>query len=211
MATVILDAAHGGTDSGAHGDPSEGGAEEKDLVLAIALGMRRELERQGVRVVMTRQTDVTLSLDERAAAANAWPGGFFVTLHVASSGSPKTAVAYSFGWPPGGGMASAAGLPAARPAAGAITWDEAQAGYASQSRRLAEVLQVELAQKLPGSPDAPQLAAVRQLRIVAHPAVAVELASVAMEDPQSLARTALPLANAVVRAIAAYREATAKP
>jgi N-acetylmuramoyl-L-alanine amidase len=108
-------------------------------------------------------------------------------------------------------MASAAGLPAARPAAGAITWDEAQAGYASQSRRLAEVLQVELAQKLPGSPDAPQLAAVRQLRIVAHPAVAVELASVAMEDPQSLARTALPLANAVVRAIAAYREATAKP
>jgi N-acetylmuramoyl-L-alanine amidase len=176
---------------------------EKDLVLVIAQGMRRELERQGFRILLTRQTDATVSFDDRAGFANAYSGGFFVSLHVASSGTPKTALAYSFGSPLGGNSTR---NPARAQASGAVAWEQAQAGFMEQSQRLAGLLQVELAQKLPGSPDASQLAEVRQLRIVAHPAVAIELSSVADEDALALERLGTPLANALVRAIAAYRE-----
>jgi len=200
---VILDPAHGGTDSGAHGGPEEEGAVEKDLVLTIAQNMRREMERQGVRVVLTRQGDTAISLDDRAALANGIGSGFFVSLHIASTGARNTAQAYSFGTPLG------AAPPVFPPRAlrmEAVPWDNAQAGYVVPSRRLAELLQVELAQKLGGSPDVPQFAQVRQLRIVAHPAVAIELSRVGEENPGSLEKTAVPLANALLRAIAAYRQ-----
>ncbi len=200
---VILDPAHGGTDSGARGGSEDENAVEKDLVLAIAQNMRREMERQGVRVVLTRQGDVTLSLDDRASLANGIGSGFFVTLHVASTGEPNTAQAYSFGTPLGSAPPV---FPPRALGIQAVPWDNAQAAYLVPSRRLAELLQVELAQKLGGSPDIPQFAQVRQLRIVAHPAVAIELSSVAEDDPESLEKAAVPLANALVRAIAAYRQ-----
>ena len=199
---VVLDPAHGGADNGARAIAEEG-AVEKDLVLAIAQAMRHEMERQGARVLLTRQADVALSIDDRAALANAAAQGFFVTLHVASTGDPNTAMAYSFGAPQGG----APPLVLPRPAGFfALRWEDAQNGYLVASRRLAELLQVELAQKLPGSADVPQFAEVRQLRVVARPAVAIELSSVAEADAPSLTRTAIPLANALLRAIAAYRQ-----
>ncbi|HXZ19051.1 MAG TPA: N-acetylmuramoyl-L-alanine amidase [Candidatus Acidoferrales bacterium] len=201
--TVILDPAHGGPDSGAHGDLSEEGAAEKDLVLAIALGMRRELERQGIRVILTRQNDAAVSINDRAAVANALGAGYFVSLHVGSTGEANTAQTYSFGTPHG--SAPPAFVP--RPAGiEAVRWDDAQAGYAIASRRLAELLQVELAQKLPRSSDVPQFAEVRQLRVVAHPAVAIELSRVEQANPESLQKTAAPLAAALVKAIAVYRQ-----
>jgi N-acetylmuramoyl-L-alanine amidase len=201
--TVILDPAHGGPDSGAHGEPSEEEAMEKDLVLAIALGMRRELERQGVRVVLTRQNDMGMSIDERAAVANSLGAGFFVSLHVGSTGEANTAETYSFGTPHG--AAPPAFVPRL-PGIEAVRWDDAQAGYLVASRRLAELLQVELAQKLPRSSDLPQFAEVRQLRVVAHPAVAIELSRVAEDNPEALEATAAPLAAALVRAMTAYRQ-----
>ena len=201
---LVLDPAHGGTDNGAHVTGGEESAVEKDLVLNIAHAMRREMERQGARVLLTRQTDAALSIDERAALANSAPFGFFVTLHVGSTGQPNTAVAYSFGAPKGGAP------PVVLPRTGsflAVRWDEAQSAYVVASRRLAELLQVELAQKLPGSPDVPQFAEVRQLRVVGRPAVAIELSSVSEENAESLMKSATPLANALLRAISAYRQA----
>jgi N-acetylmuramoyl-L-alanine amidase len=200
---VILDPAHGGADSGAHANPEEEEAVEKDLVLAIALTMRREMERQGAHVLLTRQTDTAVSIDDRAALANGTALGFFVSLHVGSTGPPNTAVAYSFGAPPGGAPPV---QPPRKIAAMAVRWDEAQNAYAVASRRFAELVQVELAQKLPGSPDVPEFAEVRQLRVVARPALAIELSSVGQEDAERLERTAVPLANALLRAIAAYRQ-----
>ena len=201
--TVILDPAHGGPDSGAHGAPSEEGAVEKDLVLAIALSMRRELERQGVRVVLTRQNDTAVSINDRAAVANGVGAGFFVSLHVGSTGEANTAETYSFGTPQGGAPPAFTPRP---PGTEAVRWDDAQTGYVVASRRLAELVQVELAQKLPRSADVPQFAEVRQLRVVAHPAVAIELSRVAEENPGALEKTAAPLAAALVRAITAYRQ-----
>jgi N-acetylmuramoyl-L-alanine amidase len=199
---VILDPAHGGPDSGAHGGAEEGGV-EKDLVLAIAQGMRRELERQGIRVVLTRQGDTPVSIDERAALANSLGSGFFVSLHVGSTGDPNTAQAYSFGTPLGGAPPAFVQRPIGLDL---VRWDDAQTAYAVPSRRLAELLQVELAQKLHGSADVPQFAEVRQLRVVAHPAVAIELSNVGEDNAASLEKAAAPLANALVRALASYRQ-----
>jgi len=198
---VILDPAHGGPDNGAHGGEDE--AVEKDLVLTIAQGMRRELERQGIRVVLTRLGDTAVSIDERAALANGLGSGFFVSLHVGSTGDANTAQAYSFGAPLGGAPPATAPRPLGLDL---VRWNDAQASYVVASRRLAELVQVELAQKLRGSVDVPEFAELRQLRVVAHPAVAIELSNVGEENSAALEKAGAPLANALARALAAYRQ-----
>ena len=84
--TVVIDAGHGGDDSGALG---RSGLVEKDLVLHLAKELRRELSRRGLQVVMTRQGDTFVSLEERFAIANDARGDLFVSIHAnASSDSP---------------------------------------------------------------------------------------------------------------------------
>ena len=86
-------------------------------------------------------------------------------------------------------------------------WRDAQQAYAAQSRKLAEFIQIQLGQKLRGSAEVPQAAAVRQLRSVTSPAVAVELSSVAAADRRPLDQAAPALAEAVARAVAAFKAA----
>ncbi|MBO6552518.1 MAG: N-acetylmuramoyl-L-alanine amidase [Roseitalea sp.] len=80
--TVVLDPGHGGIDSGAVG---VGGTREKDVVLAFARTMRDELQAiGGVEVVMTREDDVFISLDERVRFARQHGAALFVSLHADS-------------------------------------------------------------------------------------------------------------------------------
>jgi N-acetylmuramoyl-L-alanine amidase len=73
---IILDPAHGGTNTGARG---ENGLVEKDLVLQIARTLQAQLENQGYRVLMTRTDDSNPSYDDRAAMANAYRDAIFIT------------------------------------------------------------------------------------------------------------------------------------
>ena len=75
--TVTIDPGHGGIDPGC----GEEGALEKDIVLPISMALKELLEQAGVTVVMTRQTDETLSLDKRAEIANAAGSDLFVSVH----------------------------------------------------------------------------------------------------------------------------------
>lgn len=193
--TVVLDPGHGGADSGARGGT---GLVEKDLVLRIAQNVVPVLEREGWRVVLTRRGDELRSFDERAAVANAEPGAVFLTLHIGSTGAFGTARVYSFS-----GFAPEPRDDNPR-APGLLPWDRAQQPYLESSRRLAALLQSELARRLPGSPEAPASAAVRQLRSIAAPAVALELASVAVNDARALEALAPALAEAIVRALATF-------
>lgn len=78
--TVVLDPGHGGHDTGAVGPT---GLMEKDVVLDLALRLRRLLqERLGVRVILTREEDVFVPLQERTAIANRAKADFFISLHV---------------------------------------------------------------------------------------------------------------------------------
>lgn len=76
--TVVLDPGHGGRDPGAIGI---GGTQEKDVTLALGQRLRRLLERDGFRVVMTREDDATLDLEERTARAEGAGGDVFISLH----------------------------------------------------------------------------------------------------------------------------------
>jgi N-acetylmuramoyl-L-alanine amidase len=80
--TVVLDPGHGGRDPGATG---VGGLREKDLTLRLARTLRPKLETLGFRVVMTREDDRTIDLEERTAIAEAGGGDLFVSLHANAS------------------------------------------------------------------------------------------------------------------------------
>lgn len=196
VGTVVIDPAHGGPDAGARG---AGGVIESEVVLTLARLLRGELERHGWRVVLTRQGNDNPSFDERATIANGQRGAVFISLHVSSTGPVSTARAYS--------MPQAAS-PGENPLAerpGVVRWETAQEMFAARSRRLAELVQIQLAQKFRGSAEAPPESPVRQLKTIAAPAIAIEVSSVSVPDRTPLEQMAQPLAEAVARALAAFR------
>jgi N-acetylmuramoyl-L-alanine amidase len=85
--TIVLDPGHGGTDPGAIGI---GGLREKDVTLRLALALKPKLEARGFQVVMTRNSDRTLSLEERTAIAEGSRGDVFVSLH--ANAAPRRAL-----------------------------------------------------------------------------------------------------------------------
>lgn len=188
---VVLDAAHGGTDLGARG-PS--GIRESDLNLYFAAQLKIALETNGFQVIQTRQGNENPSFDDRSAMANAQRGAIFVSLHVGSTGLPGTARVYVM-----------SDLPSASEANGLIPWDRAQAPFLPLSRRFGDMVQGFLAQRFKGSPLNAQAAAVRQLRTTAAPAIAVEIASVAVEDRNTLDRMAPGIADAISRGCSGFR------
>ncbi len=82
--TVVVDAGHGGTDTGAHGGRGVA-VYEKNLTLAFALKLRTALEAMGAEVVMTRDSDATVALYDRPALANSIGADLFVSIHNDSS------------------------------------------------------------------------------------------------------------------------------
>ena len=74
---VTIDPGHGGSDPGC----GEEYGLEKDIVLPISMEVKRLLEQAGVTVVMTRQSDEGVSLDERAVIANEAGSDLFVSIH----------------------------------------------------------------------------------------------------------------------------------
>lgn len=191
---IVIDPAHGGSDEGAQGS---NGTFEKDLVLRYARQLRAEFERLGYRAVMTRNDDSNPSYEDRAALANAYRDAIFISIHVSSTGKIGTARAYSYQY---SNAPAAAPTPSEAPK-NLVVWEEAQRPYLDASHRLADIVQTELAQRFPGSPTTSSAFAVRELRSVSAPAVAVELSSVAVPDGSLLASMGAPLAGTIVHSV----------
>ena len=84
---IVIDAGHGGSDPGAVGCSLE----EADVVLDNALRLRTFLEAAGIRVALTRDSDVAVGLTARATFANGRGADGFVSIHSnANSGTPAT-------------------------------------------------------------------------------------------------------------------------
>jgi len=81
---VVVDAGHGGSDPGA---PSCLGYPEKSVNLQAAQKVASLLRRKGVEVVMTRNSDTHVELEERAAVANRYKANLFVSIHSDSAAS----------------------------------------------------------------------------------------------------------------------------
>ncbi|HEY4272128.1 MAG TPA: N-acetylmuramoyl-L-alanine amidase [Candidatus Udaeobacter sp.] len=81
--TVVIDAGHGGHDRG--GIPGQRIA-EKVMTLDVAQRLSKVLSARGYRVVMTRNSDVFVSLGTRAAIANSYRNAVFVCIHFNATG-----------------------------------------------------------------------------------------------------------------------------
>jgi N-acetylmuramoyl-L-alanine amidase len=80
---VVIDAGHGGHDSGTLG---YGGIEEKDVVLDVALRLGKLLkDKLGVEVIYTRSDDTFIPLETRTAIANKAQADLFISIHANSS------------------------------------------------------------------------------------------------------------------------------
>ena len=83
--TVVIDAGHGGKDSGTVGN----GGKEKDITLAVAklVGSKIQAAHPEVRVLYTRSTDVFVGLQARADFANKQKASLMLSIHVNSAPS----------------------------------------------------------------------------------------------------------------------------
>src|SRR5689334_8544122 len=80
---IVIDAGHGGSNTGAASRTP--GRYEKQVTLSIARALQTRLERDGLRVVLTRDGDEYLTLRERSRRANAAGGDCFISLHTNAS------------------------------------------------------------------------------------------------------------------------------
>jgi N-acetylmuramoyl-L-alanine amidase len=83
---VVIDPGHGGHDPGTMNKSS---LREKDIVLDVSQRLRKLLETDGFEVVMTRDRDVFIPLEERTAIANSKGADLFVSIHVNAARSTK--------------------------------------------------------------------------------------------------------------------------
>ena len=84
LKTIIVDAGHGGHDSGATGDYENSlNSQEKDITLAISLKLVDALKEKfpDLKVIPTRTTDVYQSVTEKANIANENNGDLFICIH----------------------------------------------------------------------------------------------------------------------------------
>ncbi|SFZ97967.1 N-acetylmuramoyl-L-alanine amidase [hydrothermal vent metagenome] len=80
---IVIDAGHGGHDSGAISQ----GKQEKALVLAISKKLKKELKRKGYRVYLTRGNDKFLKLGERTRIADKKNAKVFISVHANAIGN----------------------------------------------------------------------------------------------------------------------------
>ena len=204
---VTLDAGHGGAETGAEG---EGGAVEKDVVLSIARRFRGMLqERLGVRVILTRDGDRNLSLDERAAIANSNKSNLFLSIH--ADASPRRNARGSSVY-----FLSHTSAPANPSSSGGgdldfIFWNMAQTAHLKQSSRLAEILQDEL-QAVTGTERVNRGIKQNSFRVLkgaTMPAVLVEVGFISNPDEERLLVSPAyqdKLAEALYRGILRYKD-----
>jgi N-acetylmuramoyl-L-alanine amidase len=184
LRTIVIDAGHGGDDTGAKGTQ---GTLEKNVTLSVARRLKGSIEaRLGVRVLLTRDGDQNVGPDQRAALANNNKADLFISLHANASARPTVAGAQVFyltlaGFGPDAN-AAARGNPEALPVVGGgsreieiIPWEMAQGRYLPQSAAFAGAIEGALREHVPMSARALQQAPLRVLVGVNMPAVLVEL------------------------------------
>ncbi|KAF1083251.1 MAG: hypothetical protein GQF41_0029 [Candidatus Rifleibacterium amylolyticum] len=86
--TIIIDAGHGGTDTGFR---FAGRPEEKVINLEIARHLASSLEKAGFKAVLTRNSDISMSHDQRLSIVNRHGGDLYISLHLGGSSDASKA------------------------------------------------------------------------------------------------------------------------
>jgi N-acetylmuramoyl-L-alanine amidase len=217
MRTIVIDPGHGGDDAGVRGAQ---GTLEKTVTLAIARRVKAAIEaRLGTRVLLTRDGDQTVGLDQRAAVADNNKADLFISLHANASVRPSVSGAEVFYLAlEGYGEAAQRAAQAPRdalPVLGGgtrdieiIPWELAQARYIDQSAAFARAVESALRDRVPMSARPLQQGPFRVLVGANMPAVLVELGFLTnpQQEQQLLADDhQAALAQAIVEGIVRYR------
>lgn len=217
LQTIVIDPGHGGDDVGARGAR---GAEEKTLTLEVARRLRALIEmRLGVRVVLTRQEDRAVTLDERASIANNSKADLFLSLHLNTSlgGSVSGAEVYYARLDREGEDARRAAEDegVALPVLGGtmrsidvIQWDLAQARHVEASEVLAGILERDLRAQVAMSPRPRHEAPLRVLTGVNMPAALIEMGYLSNANQERQAQTEAyqsSVAQAIFNSIVEFR------
>ena len=184
LRTIVIDPGHGGTDDGSRGP---GGGVEKSVTMAVARRLKASLEaRLGVRVILTRDGDTAVGLDERAAVANNNKADLFVSLHANASVRPAATGAEVFylSLDEYGEEAERAstGAGASLPVFGGgvrdievVPWRMAQVRHIERSGAFARAVEAALRARVTMSPRALIQAPLRVLVGANMPAVLIEM------------------------------------
>ena len=97
--TILVDAGHGGKDQGA---PGVNKLLEKNLTLQMANKLAARLRKAGYKVLMTRTTDITLTLQQRAALCEKYKPHLFISIHCNAVKNKKTHGVETFAMTPRG-------------------------------------------------------------------------------------------------------------
>jgi N-acetylmuramoyl-L-alanine amidase len=184
---VVLDAAHGGTDTGGR---LADGQLEKTSTLALSVRLRSLLGARGIQVVTTRESDATVDPNRRAEIANHAQAQACLSLHVSESGA--------------GIHLYTSSLTPSQPVRFAA-WKTAQAAWVTRSLALAGTLNSALLQA--GMTVTLGRTSLPVVDSMTCPAVAVEIAPelgpdkkvvAELDDPDYQARVATALAAALL-------------
>jgi N-acetylmuramoyl-L-alanine amidase len=196
---VVLDAAHGGSDSGGHLANNQ---LEKAFTLALSVRLRSLLGARGIQVVTTRDADVAVEPNRRAEIANHAQAEACLSLHASDNGSGSGLGVHLF----------TSSLAPAAPKRFAA-WKTAQAGWVTRSLALAGVLNSALGQA--GMSVTLGRTSLPAMDSMTCPVVAVEIAPeigpdkvtvTGLDDPDYQARVAAALAAAIVEWRAEVRQ-----
>ncbi len=222
LKTIVIDPGHGGLEPGARG---RFGTLEKNIALEIGLKLKAVIERNfPSRVVLTRDKDLDVSLENRAALANNNKADFFISIHANSSfrqdarGSETYFLSRDATDEEARKLAFLENNPAefvegitgeSKDEIQMILWDMAQSAYLKQSSLLAESIQNELNLLLRTSNRGVKQAPFTVLAGVACPAVLVEVAFISNpREERSLTREGFQVnvAQAIYRGLVNYIE-----
>jgi N-acetylmuramoyl-L-alanine amidase len=208
LRTIVIDPGHGGDEDGARGQK---GTLEKNVTLAVARRLKGALEgRLGVRVLLTRDADQTVPLDQRAAVANNNKADLFISLH--ANASVRSAISGAevfylnladYGDEAQRARSGAESLPVLGGGSReieVILWEMAQARYIDQSAAFARTVEAVLRDRIAMGRRPIQQAPFRVLGGANMPAILVEMGF--LSNPQQEQQLAGDdYQNAIVQAL----------
>ncbi len=225
--TIVIDPGHGGNEVGAKGVY---GTLEKDVTLAVSRKLKEAIERGlKYRVVMTREADLAVPLERRAAFANNNKADLFISIHANGSRRAKATGSETFF------LSLNASDEESRRLAyfennteeletrvqekdfddlKLILWDMAQSAYLKQSSQLAELVQQELNELLNTRNRGVKQAPFKVLTGAACPAILVEVAFITNPEEEKQLQSEefqARVAEAIYRGLSRFLQLYEKP